>query len=222
MDGKSMSSKHTLPVIRAFVAGLIMVLLMTTPALALNDNSGSPLILTPSQNSVSENLTGSPGGAYRYFQMAYQGGSAPVLVSLNFLPGYGTTGQQAFGFNIYGPNGITYAGQNLGSNNSNSSSTAQYTVVQPAAMTLLIQLYNYTAGMQVGYTLTVSGLSGGSASSVTSANNTTPQQATTVSTINATLGGTIAGTSAGSFKYYNLNYPGGNTPLTITMNASPS
>jgi hypothetical protein len=143
-------------------------------------------------------------------------------VSLTFLPGSGTTGAQAFGFNIYGPNGITFAGQNLGSNNPNSASTVQYTVVQPAAMSLQIQVYNYTAGMLVGYTLTVSGLSGGSTTAITGSNNTTPGQAASVATINASIGGSIPGTSAGSFQYFNLNYPGGNTPLTISMNATPS
>jgi hypothetical protein len=180
------------------------------------------MVLTVSQNSVTDNLTGSTGGAYRYFQLAYQGGSSPVLVSLNFLPGSGITGAQAFGFNIYGPNGITFAGQNLGSNNSNSSTTTQYTVVQPAAMTLLVQIYNYTAGLQVGYTLTVSGLSGGTTSTVTTANNTTPEQATNVSSVNARLGGALPGNTAGAFQYYSLSYTGGNSPLTITMNASPS
>jgi hypothetical protein len=95
-------------------------------------------------------------------------------------------------------------------------------VVQPAAMTLLIQVYNYTAGMLVGYTLTVSGLSGGSSAAITGSNNTTPDQAKSVSTINASIGGSIPGTSAGSFQYYNLNYPGGNAPLTISMNVTPS
>jgi hypothetical protein len=180
------------------------------------------MVLTAAHNSVTDSLTGSTGGAYRYFQIAYQGGSAPVLVSMNFLPGSGTTGASAFGFNIYGANSISFAGQNVGSNNPNSATTVQYTVVQPAAMTLLIQVYNYTAGMLVGYTLTVSGLSGGSSTAITGSNNTTPEQATSVATINASIGGSIPGTSAGSFQYYNLNYPGGNTPMTISMNATPS
>src|SRR5690242_20410894 len=106
-----MISKRIGSVTRGILIGLTMLFLLATPALALNDSAGSPMVLNAGQNSISDNLTGTPGGAYRYFQIAYQGGSAPVLVSLNFLPGYGTTGAQAFGFNIYGPNGISFAGQ---------------------------------------------------------------------------------------------------------------
>src|SRR5205823_5840401 len=83
------------------------------------------------------------------------------------------------------------------------------------------QLYNYTAGMLVGYTLSVSGLSGGSASAITGSTNTTPERAANVSSINASIGGSIAGSSAGAFHFYDLSYPGGNTPLTISMNVTP-
>jgi hypothetical protein len=128
---------------------------------------------------------------------------------------------QGFGFNIYGPNSQVYAGQSTGTNGSDGSSTAQYTFVNPAAMNLLVQVYNYTAGMQVWYTLTVSGITGGSTATIAAATNTTPDQAAPVTTINASLGGTLIGNSQGNFQFYTLNYPGGNTPLTISMNATP-
>ncbi len=210
------------PLARAIIAVVAVFLLATVPALALNDNPSTPRTLNAGNNSVSESLVGTPGGAYRYFQFSYQGGNAPALVQLTFHPGYGNTGKQAFGFNIYGPSSLSFAGQPTGTNGSDGSSTAQYTVVNPAAMSLMVQVYNYTNGLEVWYTLSVSGLSGGSAAAVTTATNTTPQQAVTVTTVNAALGGTITGNSQGNFQYYTLNYPGGHTPLTITMNASPS
>lgn len=199
---------------------LFAALLLSTPiASAANDTAQNAVILTATSNSASETLVGSPGGAYRYYQFRYQGSSAPVLVSLTFQPGYGSTGNQAFGFNIYGPNGLSFAGTSAGNNG--NSSTAQYTVANPAAMNLLVQVYNYTAGMSVSYTLTVYGLSGGSGAGIVAKNNTTPGSALNVSTINATLGGTLVGKSNGAFQYYTLHYPGGNSPLTVTMNVTP-
>jgi len=202
------------------VLGLFCVLLMTPSlAFAANDSPSTAASLSVSNPSVSDMLVGSTGGAYRYYQFNYQGGNAPVLVTLTYQPAYGG-GNQAFGFNIYGPNSLSYAGHVTGTNG--NSATAQYTIANSAALNLLVQVYNYTAGGPVSYTLTLSGLSGGSTAAVVATNNTTPEQAVPLKTINAALGGAITGNSSGAFQYYTLNYSGGNTPLTVTMNASPS
>lgn len=199
---------------------LFSVLLLTpTLVLAANDTPNNAVSLSVSNPSVSDTLVGSTGGAYRFYQFSYQGGNAPVLVTLNYQPAYGG-GNQAFGFNIYGPNSLSYAGQVTGTNG--NAATAQYTISTSSAMTLLIQVYNYTAGGPVSYTLTISGLSGGSNTTVVAQNNTTPSQAQPIQTINATIGGSIAGNGAGAFQYYTLNYPGGNSAMTVTMNASPT
>jgi len=199
---------------------VLLSVLLLTPAIALaaNDTPGSAVSLSVSNPSVSDTLVGNTGGAYRYYQFQYQGGNAPVLVTLNYQPAYGG-GNQAFGFNLYGPSSLSYAGQVTGTNG--NAATAQYTIANSSAMTLLVQVYNYTAGGSVSYNLTISGLSGGSNTTVVAQNNTTPSQAEPIKTINATIGGSIVGSGAGAFQYYNLNYPGGNTPLTVTMNASP-
>jgi hypothetical protein len=199
---------------------LLVGLIFLTPSLAFatNDNPQSPLILTANNNSASDTLVGSTGGQYRFYQIHYQGSSAPVLISL-YSSNFGSAGSQAFGFNLYGPSGLTYQGTQVGSNG--NTSTAQYTLANPAAMDVLIQVYNYTNGGSISYTLTVSGLSGGSSAGLVARQNTTPDQAMNVSTINASLGGTMVGNSAGAFHYYTIRYPGGDTPLTITMNVSP-
>jgi hypothetical protein len=187
---------------------------------AANDTPETAIVLTAAHNSASDTLVGSPGGAYRYYRFHYQGGSAPAQVTLTFEPGYGSTGSQAVGFNLYGPSGLSFAGQNAGTNG--NVSTAQYTLAFPAAMDVLVQVYNYTAGMSVSYTLTVAGISGGSTAGLVASRNTTPEQALSVTTINAALGGTLVGNAAGAFQYFTLRYPGGETPMTITMNASPT
>src|SRR5579883_2744522 len=55
-----------------------------------------------------------------------------------------TTLNQAIGFNLYGPSGLSFAGQVTVTNG--SSATAQHTLVNGAAMSVLVQVYNYTNG----------------------------------------------------------------------------
>ena len=205
--------------LRRLIAGLfLIVLLFPLSAEAANDSPDRATPLDVTTNSVSDTLVGNTGGAYRYYRVNYQGGNAPVLFSLSYQPAYGG-GNQAFGFNLYGPSGQSFAGQVTGT--SGSTGTAQYTLANGAAMSILVQVYNYTSGGSVNFTLTVSGLSGGSTTTVTSQSNTTPEQAAPVTTTNASIGGSMLGNGAGAFKYYTLRYPGGNAAMTVTMNASP-
>ncbi|HVC32650.1 MAG TPA: hypothetical protein VNL16_03985 [Chloroflexota bacterium] len=214
-----MSTRVRSSIRRFFILFVGLILLTPSLAFAANDSAQSPMALSAATNSASDILVGSTGGAYRYYQFRYQGGNAPVLVSLSFQPAFEGSTNQAFGFNLYGPSGLSFQGTWTGNNG--NTATIQYTLTNPAAMDVLTQVYNYTNGMQVNYTLTVSGLSGGSATGLVATTNTTPGQALNVTTINATLGGSIVGNAAGAFQFYNLRYPGGNAPLTITMNATP-
>jgi hypothetical protein len=203
------------------VAVLVLIAtLAPAGASAANDTSSGALPLTAASSSVSDSLVGSPGGAYRYYSVAYQGGSAPLTFTLTFQPGYGTTGQHTFGFNIYGPNSLALAG--VPQSTVNNVSSTLYTFANPAAMSLLVQVYNYTNGMQVGFTLTVGGLAGGSGANIVGGNNTTPAQAVPVTAINSNIGGTITGNAAGAFQFYTLNYPGGQAPMVISMNVTPT
>lgn len=213
----------TSPFKRLLALGLALVLgislLGPEVAFAANTSPDTAIPLNVSNNSVSATLVGSTGGAYQYYRVNYQGSNSPVNFTLTYQPGFGT-GNGAFGFNLYGPSGVTFAGQVT--NTTSNSATAQYTLTNNAAMTLLVQIYNYTAGASVNYTLTVAGLSGGSTAVITGHTSSSPSQAQTVTATNATIGGTIVGTAAGAFQYFNLQYPGGNAAMTITMNASPT
>src|SRR5262249_39293490 len=152
---------------------------------AANDSRDRATPLDVTKNSVSDTLVGNTGGSYRYYRVTYQGRNAPVLFTLSYQPAYGG-GNQAFGFNLYGPSGLSFAGQVTGT--IGSSATAQYTLANGAAMGILVQVYNYTNGGSASFTLTVSGLSGGSTMTLSTQNNTTPEQAAPVSTINASIG----------------------------------
>ncbi|MGH2457428.1 MAG: hypothetical protein ACRDIY_01010 [Chloroflexota bacterium] len=207
--------------IRFFVA-LLSCLALFAPAAALADNTTAQTAtpLNAANSSVSATLVGSPGGAYRYYQFRYQGSGAPVLVTLTFNSTFEGTSNQAFGFNLYGPSGLSYQGTWTASNQ--GTSTIQYTLTNGASMDVLVQVYNYTAGMSIDYNLAIAGLSGGSSTGIVAQHNTTPGQAVNISTINASLGGTLMGNSGGAYQYFTLLYPGGNSNATITMNAAPT
>lgn len=178
--------------------------------------------LSATYNSVSNSLIGNPGGAYHYYRFAYPGANIPVQVTIVFQPGYPTTGNQGFGFELYGPNGVSFESQPVGTNG--NQSTGQWTYVFPASGDVLIQVFNFNAGMQVGYSLSLSGLAGGSSTNLTVGTNTSPDKAVDLTTINASIGGTLpALTSVGSppTYYYTIHYPGAMAPLTLTMNATP-
>ena len=179
--------------------------------------------LDVTNNSVGNVLVGNRGGAYHYYRFAYPGANLPVQVTMIFEPGYPTTGAQGFGFNLFGPNGVVFEGQPVGTNG--IQSTSQWTYTFPAAGDVLIQVFNYMAGMQVGYSLTLSGLAGGPTATLTGGSNTTPDKAVDLTTINATIKGTLpATTNIGqpSSYFYTIHYPGGMAPLTTTMYGSPS
>lgn len=213
----------TAPFRRLVALGLALILAMSLvgPEAAFAANTGpdtaTPLSVT--NNRVSATLVGSTGGAYQYYRVNYQGSNAPVNFTLTYQPGFGT-GNGDFGFNLYGPSGLAFAGQVT--NTTSNSATAQYTLANNAAITLLVQIYNYTPGASVNYTLTINGLSGGSTAVITGQTASSPGQAQNVTATNATIGGTIVGAAAGAFQYFNLHYPGGNASMTITMNASPT
>lgn len=208
-------SRRSLSVFRLLAIVLSIALLVPQVVLAANDTPDRAISLTAAHSSVSDSLVGSPGGVYRYYQFRYQGGSAPVQVTLTFQPVYGG-GNQAFGFNLYGPSGLTFTGLPT-----STPGVIQYTLAYPAAMDLLVQVYNYTNGGTVDFTLSVSGLSGGATAGVVAAGNTTPETARPLPAANATVGGTLTGAAAGAFHYYTVTYPGGDTPMAITLTATP-
>src|SRR4051812_40493103 len=108
------------------VVTLILAYLVTPlPALAVNDSAESAMVLTASNSSVSDTVTGNSGGAFRYFRIDYPGGGVPVPISMRAQPGRGTGGV-ATGFKVYGPAGL--AGEAVGDDRSTSDSAYAFTL----------------------------------------------------------------------------------------------
>ena len=206
-----------------FLRFLIIVacfaLLLPSSVFAANDTAATAIPFDASHPSASDSLVGSTGGAYRYYHFSYQGGNAQAMVSLSFQPGYGVVGPQQFGFNVYGPNGLVWVGTPIGT--SENVSTVQVPVASSAPFDALIQVFNYSPGVQIPYNIWVSGLTGGSPAPVAATSNTTPNTATVIASTKATFTGTLVGKWGGAFQYYTLSNPGDGTPLAVTLNGSP-
>ena len=145
---------------RSIVLGSVLVMSLGLPSLAHAAGTTPDLaqVLDVMSPTVSDNLVGSTGGVYAYYRVAYQGGNAPVLFTLTHHPYWGS-GNNTFGFNLYGPSDITYAGQVTGTIvGSSAGSFEYYTLRYPGGNTPLSVTMNASpvyagSGQAIGFNL---------------------------------------------------------------------
>src|SRR5581483_1941510 len=201
--------------------------LVPASALAVNDTNATAQPMDAAHNTASDTLTGNSGGAYRYFAINYPGGGVPVPITMTAQPGFGTGGV-ATGFKVYGPTG--FVGDAIVNDHSTTSSTYAFTIAHTIAGTYYVQVFNYIQGMPLSFQLSVGGLGAAPqpaaptappAPTAAAPDNTTPEGAIVLSQTTSTSGGTLPGKRDGNFNYFWLDYPGGNTNMTITLGYSP-
>ena len=201
---------------RAIVA-VVLALSLTVPvALAANDSADSALWVSAANPSIHDNLIGTSGGQFRYYRFSYAGSNAAVKIHLNWNPGYQITGP-AFGFNLYGPGGLV--GQGVRGDDVGAASTQNLTFVSGTPGEYLVQVYNYTNGSSQDFTIVFDGL-GAAPAPVT--DNTTPDRAITEQSQTLNRSGSLLGSSSGAFSFFDLDYPGGDLPMTISLSYSPA
>jgi hypothetical protein len=236
--------------VRRLVACVLLVLaqlLAASPALA-NTTIEQATHLDASNSSVADNLIGDSGGAFRYYAIDYPGGGVAVPMVMRAQPGRGTAGVGT-GFKVYGPSGLF--GDAIGDDRSTSDSTYSLTLVHSLPGTYHVQVYNFIAGLPMSYQLQVGGLGpapseaapppqaappaesppAGEGAPPAAAEPapapapagapTTPEQAIRPQVRDLTTGGLLTGNAAGAFHYYELDYPGGRTKMTLTIGYSP-
>ncbi|HEV8638794.1 MAG TPA: hypothetical protein VG370_31675 [Chloroflexota bacterium] len=215
---------------RLAACGLIVLsqLLGVSPAFA-NTTIDQATRLDAANASVADSLTGDSGGAFRYYAIDYPGGGVPVPIVMRAQPGRGTAGVGT-GFKIYGPNGLF--GEAIGDDRSTTDSSYSLTLAHAAAGRYHIQVFNFIQGLPMSFQLQVSGLPAAPAARAAPGAQpaepapaapapSSPGQATHPQVRDLTTGGTLPANSAGSFAYYELDYPGGRTKMTITIGYSP-
>ncbi|NLG52289.1 MAG: hypothetical protein GX552_19430 [Chloroflexi bacterium] len=93
-------------------------------------------------------LVGSLGGAYAFYLIEYPGNDQDMMVTMTHSPADPATGQ-SLGFVIYGPGNRTINGEASGTP---GERTATISASDPGQY--LVQVYNYTDGVPMNYTLT--------------------------------------------------------------------
>jgi hypothetical protein len=184
------------------------------PVLAVNDSTATAIPLDASHSTASDQLTGNSGGAFRYYSFVYPGAGVPVPITMQAQPGHGTTGVAA-GFNVYGPGGFSIPA--IASDQSTTSSSYGATVSSATAGTYFIQVFNYIQGLPLSFQLAVNGLQ----ATPTPGAGSSPSQPIVLQQTSVTTGGQLTGSTSGAFTFYLVNYPGAQTPMTITVGYSP-
>ena len=201
----------------AVVALALSLMLPAAPvAVAANDSAESALWVSAANHSIHDNLIGTPGGQFRYYRFTYPGSNAVVKIHLNWNPGYQITGP-AFGFNLYGPGGLV--GEGVRGDDVGAASTQNLTFVSGTPGEYLVQVYNYTNGSSQDFTIDFTGL-GEAPAPVT--DNATPDRAVTEKSQTLNRSGSLVGSSSGAFSFFDLDYPGGDLPMTISVSYSPA
>jgi hypothetical protein len=221
----------------AACALLILTQLLTVSTAFANATIDQAARLDASNASVADNLIGDSGGAFRYYAIDYLGGAVPIPIVMRAQPGRGTAGVGT-GFKVYGPNGLF--GDAIGDDRSTTDSAYYLTLASTIPGTYYIQVYNFIAGLPMSYQLQVSGLGPAAAAPpapapaegappaagappppVAPVEPRSPEQAIRPQVRDLTTGGILPGSGGGSFAYYELDYPGGRTKMTITLGYSP-
>jgi len=206
--------------VRAILAALLVLTLGVTGVAAANDTADTAQVVSADNPSVGGTLVGSTGGAFRYYRFDYSGAGAAVKIHLTWNPGWQSTGP-AFGFNVYGPGGDSngLVGQGVRGDDAGSASTANLTLAASSPGSYLVQVYSYTDATSQDFTLDFTGL--GAATKPVAA-NVTPEKAVEVRDQSVTMAGSLTGHSSGAYNFFNLDYPGGNWAMSISLSFSPA
>ncbi|MCL4535300.1 MAG: hypothetical protein M1401_13535 [Chloroflexi bacterium] len=205
-----------LALVRAIIIAALLLAIGTVPALAANDTVDTAVLLTTNNPSGTGQSTGSPGGSFRYYSFPYGGGNAEVLVHLTWRPGWAST-DAAVGFNVYGPTGK--AGQGQRGDDVDGASTSFLYFVAAAPGDYLVQVYNYTSGVAVDFTVDVTGAG---MPTTTVADNSTIDKAARVTSQSYSASGSLLGSSGGAYNYFLVDYPGGDSTMDVSLTVSPA
>lgn len=210
---------------RAVLSGLLLLTLTMTGLFAEvasadsapNSTADTAIAVSGANPSITGSMTGAGNGAYRYYRFAYPGANTVVRVHLTWNPGWSSTAN-GFNFNVYGPSGLVGQGQR--GDDAGPASTSYLDVVTPAPGDYLVQVYSYTQSTFQNFTLDFTGLGAAPVAVVT--NNSTPAQAATVTQQSSSMSGSLVGKGNGAFAFFNVEYPGGNWPMTVSVSFSPA
>jgi len=210
---------------RLLYFSLVLLLILAafpSSVFAANDTPDTAIVLTAQNAGHSDRLVGDRGGAVRFYRIDYAGNARPVKIDVSASPGRDSSGG-AFGFKVYGPTGLI--GEAPVEYNEATWTRFSMTLTSAVAGVYLVQVYNYTNGMAVDFNIQATGLEEATLPAEATASTTpvgsTPEQPIAFYQPSINVGGSLLGQAGGVMQYFNLEYPGEGTTMTINLQYSP-
>lgn len=114
------------------------------------------LTLAPNHQLAARGaLTGDPSGRFHYYLFPYPGANTVVRVNVTSTPN-GDVGEGQFGVNLY--DGANQVGTARAGVDAQGRRSATIVINQGDAKLFGIQVYNYTPGIEIQYTITITGV----------------------------------------------------------------
>jgi hypothetical protein len=209
-----------------------IALSVATAALAANADGKTASTAIPLNNVVSGNLVGSTAGAFAYYTFNYPGDGSTGTLTLSITPSDPVT-EGFLGINVYQA-GLQIASENVvGTTPGVRSVTFATTTAGP----VLVQVWNYGAGLSASYQLQLSGVNQ-NATPVVAQPTASPAppafgQAPTSNApsgdgsaanpfpLSGSLTGILPGNASGNFVYFTVPSTGDGSIQTIQFDFTP-
>jgi hypothetical protein len=214
-NAKEEVAMRVLALLRVVLAAVVLLTLSGGIAAAQNETAEAAISVSAANPTQTGTLVGSRGGTFRYYRFFYPGADAEVRLHLSWNPGWSAT-DAAFNFNLYAPDGTIRWGER--GDDAGPANTANFKLTTKLAGEYLVQVYNYTDGKAVAFTLDFFGLG---ESPVRVTENTNPSQALGIEEKFLSVTGSVTGQSSGAFNYYTFEYPGVDWETRINLTFRP-
>ncbi len=200
------------------------VIVLVLCAMALSNITAVPVHAeTPAQELYNEKwvagaLSGSTGGSFNYYKIEYPGDQSVVTFELRFAPADPVT-RNAFGFNVYGPNGY-FIGRALWVKEELGDGVLQLKYADQTKATWLVQVFNYLPKGHVDYGIMAQGIpaTGPQPMPTAPAVKPAPASGALVPLIGS---GYVTGRSGGIYTFYKVTVPVGGPDVQLLLTVWP-
>jgi hypothetical protein len=190
--------------------GLVFALGLISPAVAAGAEEGdTPESATPLTAPVSDEIAGDVAGSFEYFTIDYGDHGRIGRLTLHLTGDIGPGVAEAVGVNLWKDGSLVATGSAVNSNPQLrlAPGTNIITFAAPTGGDILVQLYNYNAGLEVNYDMALEW----------DASSVGPEEAP-----DGPLSGMLKGNPGGSFANYELWSPGDGSTQAVALTFAPS
>jgi hypothetical protein len=184
------------------IVAIALALSFVGGAAAATSDGLSPATAIDLVGTQNGSSLGQSSGAFDYYTVDYPGKGVVATVSLTFWPNDPTTAN-AIGMNAYQGGTLLAKMNGIG----NPPGTHVLSFSSPTAGPVLVQFYNYAPGVQVGYQVTLGGITPPPLSTTsTAASPAAPAVSSPAESggLTGPTSGTLAGNIAGTYAYYTI------------------